>query len=171
MSAGVLIVGGGIGGLTLAASLARRSIEAELIERAPNWSAVGAGIGLGINAMVALRQIGADASVLEKGAPFQRWNLEDSKGRLIISFDLAEAAQRASVPAVSIHRTDLQDALIAAAAPVPIRLGTTLESVAADAEGVDVRFSDGSGKRYALVVGADGIKSQVRDMVFGRVAL
>jgi 2-polyprenyl-6-methoxyphenol hydroxylase-like FAD-dependent oxidoreductase len=169
MSGGVLIVGGGIGGLTLAASLARRSIEAELIERAPSWSPVGAGIGLGINAMMALGQIGADIGVLAKGATFQCWNLEDAKGRLIISFDLAEATRRAKVPAVSIHRADLHEALIAAAAPVPIRLGTTLDTLAADAEGVDVAFSDGSARRYALVVGADGINSQVRELAFGRV--
>jgi len=169
MSAVVLIVGGGIGGLTLAAALARRSIEAELIERAPIWSPVGAGIGLGINAMTALSQIGAAAGVLERGATFQRWNLEDANGRLIISFDLAEAARRAKVPAVSIHRADLHHALIAAAAPVPIRLGTTLATLAGDAEGVDVTFSDGTAKRYALVVGADGIKSQVRELAFGQV--
>lgn len=171
MAEPILIVGGGIAGLTLAAALARRSIAAELIERAPNWSPVGAGIGLGINAMLALRDIGADAAILAKGAAFRRWNVEDAKGRLIVSFDLTEAARLAKVPAVSIHRADLHDALIAAAGDVPMRLGTTLRALHPDAAGVDVEFSDGTARRYGLVVGADGIRSQVRELTFGDLPL
>ncbi|MCW5774301.1 MAG: FAD-dependent monooxygenase [Rhodospirillaceae bacterium] len=167
----VLIVGGGIGGLTLAAALARRSIAAELVERAPAWSPVGAGIGLGINAMMAMRDIGAHGAILAKGAAFQCWNVVDMQGRLIIRFDLAEATQRAKVPAVSIHRADLHEALIAAAAGVPLRLGTTIASLQADADGVNATFSDGTAGRYRLVVGADGIRSQVRALTFGDLPL
>lgn len=167
----ILIVGGGIGGLTLAAALARASIDAELIERAPAWAPVGAGIGLGINAMLALRQVGADKSVLERGATFRRWNVVDMRGRVIVSFELSEAAERAKVPAVSIHRADLHDALHAAARGIPMRLGTTVRALRPDADGVDVEFSDGSSGRYALVVGADGIRSQVRELVFGDMPL
>ena len=63
----ILIAGGGIAGLTLAAALQRRGIEPVLVERSTAWEAVGAGIAVQLNGMRALRMLGADAAVEHKG--------------------------------------------------------------------------------------------------------
>lgn len=167
----VLIVGGGIAGLTLAAALARAAVDAELVERAPAWAPVGAGIGLGINAVLGLRAVGADAEVAARGVACDRWDIVDSDDRPITRFDLTDVARLYRASAISIHRADLHDALLAAADGVPIRLGTTVDRLAANGGGMDVRFSDGAEKRFDLVVGADGIRSRVRELTFGDAAL
>ena len=167
---GVLIAGGGIGGLTLAAALARQGQRAELVERATAWAPVGAGIGLGINAMVALRTVGVAERVLASGEPCLRWDVVDRQGRPIVHFDFADLARGVGISSVCVHRADLHAALRDAAA-VPHRLGLAVTDVAQRADAVEVSFSDGSTGVYDMVVGADGIRSRVRTAVFGAAPL
>ncbi len=163
----ILIVGGGIAGLTLAAALRRDGMAAELIERAPAWAPVGSGIGLGINAVLGLRAVGAEAAVAARGVPCRRWDIVDEAASVIVRFDFRDLASKLGATACSIHRADLHDALLGAAAGTDITLGTTLAALHQDETGVDVTFADGRQRRYDLVVGADGIRSQVRRLAFG----
>ena len=167
----VLIVGGGIAGLTLAAALARHSIDVEMVERAAQWAPVGAGIGLGINAVLGLRAIGVDEPVARQGERCERWDIVDREGTLITRFDFAAMAAKVGAASICVHRADLHAALVEAARDVPTSLGVTIASLRQDEAGVDVEFSDGTTGRFDLVVGADGIRSQVRQMVFGPATL
>jgi len=72
-------------------------------------------------------------------------------------------------PFIGIARGKLQDALVAGARPVPCRLGTSITTIDEDDRQASVRFTDGSTGDYDLVVGADGIRSTVRELVFGGV--
>lgn len=163
----ILIVGGGIAGLTLAIALRKSEHELTLVEAAPEWSAIGSGIGIGPNAMAALARIGVNVDgFLAKGAAVNGWDLY-SKHLLIHQFDLLPLQRIFGYPLVCATRTDLLDSLLAELGDVRIRLALRATRLKQDADAVTVGFSDGDEARYDLVVGADGISSFVRRATFG----
>ena len=151
----VIIVGGGIGGLSAAIALGRHGHEAVVLERASKLEAVGAGITLFANAMNALARLGLGDAISAAGSPALHSAILTSDGRELTTLpsDLLEGA-------VAIHRADLQEALLAAAGE--IRLGVDVTSVDQSANEVVVRTADGSEERGDLLVGADGLWSLVR---------
>jgi 2-polyprenyl-6-methoxyphenol hydroxylase-like FAD-dependent oxidoreductase len=162
----ILIVGGGIAGLTLAAALRQQGFQAQLIEGSTSWHAVGAGMAIQPNAMRALRALGLDAAVADLGAVLHRWVFRDQQGELLFEIDL-QAFWEGVGPFIGIERTKLQEALLSGAAAVPSRLGTSVSSVSQRNGHVSVGFNDGSMGKYDLVVGADGIFSSIRALTFG----
>jgi len=158
---GVLIVGGGLGGLTLAAALAREGIPAELVERNADWSVLGGGIAVQGNGLRVLRDLGMDAAVQEAGAPLHRWTFSDDQGTVLSESDL-DGLWSGVGPCIGISRPRLQEVLVRGASAVPFRLATSIASLVEHEDGVSVDFTDGTAGRYRLVVGADGIHSVVR---------
>lgn len=165
----VLLVGAGIGGLTTAIGLARAGHAVTLVERAPAFSAVGAGIILASNATAILGALGVDLS--GAGHPLDALDILDAQGRTLQGMRVADV--RADLgPVLSFHRAELHGVLSAALpASVDVRLGTTLTAVEAGAEGVDVALSDGTRARFDLVIGADGLNSEVRKRTVGELPL
>jgi 2-polyprenyl-6-methoxyphenol hydroxylase-like FAD-dependent oxidoreductase len=162
----ILVVGAGVAGLSLARALGARGLEAELIERAMDWPVAGAGIYIPGNGLRVLRQLGLGDEVEAAAAVVTRRRLLDDTGRQLIDFDEA-GLWRDVAPPVALHRRDLHDILLRGAAGSPIRLGTTITSIVDRPTEVGVELSDGRTGSYDLVVGADGIHSSVRSMVFG----
>jgi FAD-dependent urate hydroxylase len=156
----ILIVGGGIAGLTLARALHRHGYSAELVERSPTWRAIGAGILLHANGMRMLRALDLGTPVEQAGAVVRRWSFCDQQGELLCETDL-QALWGKVGPCIGIARASLQEVLLAGAA-IPCRLGTAITSLTQDEQRVWVSFSDGSSGDYDLVVGADGLASTVR---------
>lgn len=162
----ILIVGGGIAGLTLATALHQQGFAAELVERSPTWPAIGAGILLHANGMRVLRSLGRGEAVEQAGAVVRRWRWCDQQGNILSDTDL-EAMWGEVGSCIGIARPKLQQALVAGAAAVPCRLDTAVTSLVQDEQRVSVSFSDGSRGDYDLVVGADGIHSTVRELALG----
>jgi 2-polyprenyl-6-methoxyphenol hydroxylase-like FAD-dependent oxidoreductase len=156
------IVGGGISGLTLALCLRARGIAARGVEIAPAFAPVGAGIGLGANAMAVMRHLGLSEALLSRGREIRNAQITDRRFRTLSDNDMRPIAARFGI-SVAIHRAALHDVLANALEPGQYRMGVTAEAIADDGEGVDVRFSDGATDRFDLLVGADGIGSQVRE--------
>ena len=162
----ILIVGGGISGLTVATALHRQGFRAELVERSPDWPAIGAGILLHANGMRVLRALGLGNAVARAGGRVRYWRWCDEQGETLSDTNL-EALWGDVDPCICIARPRLQQVLLAGAAEVPCRLGTAVTSLTQDERGVSVGFSDGSRGSYDLVVGADGIHSTVRELALG----
>lgn len=167
----ILIVGGGLAGLALAGYLQRVGWKIDLIERAEQWKPVGAGIVLGMNAMRIIDGLGIADAVIASGEVMQRAIIADSHGRPLTVLDAALLARRTGYPSVAIHRAALHEQMLGVLDPdiVNIRFATTLHSLKNGSDEVQVEFSDGRRESYDIVVGADGIHSQVRELVFGKV--
>jgi len=166
MSDRILIVGGGIAGLATAAGLARAGIPCEIVERAEAWGPVGAGIVLGVNAMRVMRELGVDAAVAARGAKLGRGAITDHLGATLGATDFSLMEPEFG-PTIALHRASLHDVLQQAAGGVPVALGASVEKLEQHAGHVDVRLTDGREERYRMVVGADGLRSRVRELLIG----
>ena len=131
IEAPVLIVGGGIGGLSLAAMLASRGVDVDLVERAPRFGAVGAGLMLGVNAMRALDDVGCAEEVTDRGHVLGRGVIADSRGRVIA--DLSGLGERYG-NSVAVHRARLHEAIAG-------RLGTVDEGAGLSAHSLRHTFA------------------------------
>ena len=165
----VLVVGGGIGGLTTSIALRRAGYEVEVVEKNPRWDVYGVGMIQPPNALRVLNEIGLAEACVAAGQPMygdKSW-LADGETFLVEHewpslVDGLPPANGIARPA--LHRI-LQDTVLGA--DVEVRTGVTVSTLEDDGEHVTVGFSDGETRTYDLVVGADGIHSQVRSMVFG----
>ena len=164
----VVIVGGGIGGLTLAALLRRRDVACTVVERAQAWAPVGAGIALSINAMSILRRLGLQEDLLARGRQVRRADITNAGGTVLASTDLTALEERHG-PSVAVHRADLHEVLLGAASPEEVLAGTTVRSFEQLGDAVDVSLEDGSQRRCDVLVGADGLRSRVRELLCGAV--
>jgi len=161
----ILIVGGGISGLSVAAALHTCGFTPELIERSDEWRALGAGIAMQPNGIRQLRRLGVATAVERVGTVIRSWDFCDEQGGVLSETDLT-ALWGDVGPFVGTARHELQRALLAAAAAIPSRLGTSIKSLTQDDGGVWVELSDGSAATYDLVIGADGVGSSVRALAF-----
>ncbi|HTW12370.1 MAG TPA: FAD-dependent oxidoreductase [Solirubrobacteraceae bacterium] len=164
----VLIVGGGIGGLSSAIALTARGINVEIVEQNPKWDVYGVGIIQPGNAMRALHQLGLLEEALAAGFAMDgdRFHLAD--GTLLADNEFPRVAGPESPGLNGITRPKLHEILTAAVrrSGALVKLGETVAELEQDDRGVDVRLTDGAEGRYDLVIGADGIYSLIRKLVF-----
>ncbi|HSS87644.1 MAG TPA: FAD-dependent monooxygenase [Reyranella sp.] len=165
----ILVVGGGLAGMTMAAALHHHGFTVELVERRETWHAVGAGLLVHANGMRMLAALGLASGVERAGAVVGRWQFCDEQGEVLSDTDL-DALWGHAGPSVGIERTKLQGALLPGVAQVRCRLGTEVTSLVQDDARVSVGFSDGSSGDFDLVVGADGIRSTVRALALTSTA-
>jgi 2-polyprenyl-6-methoxyphenol hydroxylase-like FAD-dependent oxidoreductase len=163
----VLVVGGGAAGCAAAILFARDGAAVDLIEIKPDVSALGSGITVQGNALRVLRQLGVWDEVSAAGYAFNTLGLRAPDGTLLMELDDVRTGGQDLPATVGMYRPALARILAeaATAAGAKLRYGTTVQSLAQDANGVDVTFADGTGGRYDLVIGADGVRSQVRSLV------
>ncbi len=162
----ILIVGGGVAGLAMARALRRVGLASEIVERADAWRIESAGVYVPGNGMRALQRLGLADDVAAAGAVVDVRRLRDDRGRLLIEFDEADFWRPVALP-IALPRRELHRILVDGAADTPIRFGVTVGSVVDLGDAVEVGFTDGASGAYDLVIGADGVHSAVRRLVFG----
>jgi 2-polyprenyl-6-methoxyphenol hydroxylase-like FAD-dependent oxidoreductase len=165
----ILIVGAGIGGLALALELARRGIAHRVFEAAPAIRPVGVGVNLLPHATKLLAELGLEAALARTAVETAESRFCNRFGQLIYKEPLGRRAGL-GWPQFSIHRADLQGALIeclrAAPGGTTLELGRKCMAFEQDAHGVTLRFEDGSTVRGAAAIGCDGIHSTLRRQLF-----
>jgi len=151
----ITIVGAGIAGLTAALVLGRRGHRVLVLERSPTLDPVGAGIVLAPNALRILAALGVRLQPC--GEPINRITIRNSDGVVLESTEIHRILPSAG-PTLAFHRAELHQALLSALDPgVEVRLGTPLsDCAAADSD---------------LLIGADGIRSTVREQICGTLPL
>jgi len=165
----IAIIGAGIGGLTAAASLVRLGFKIAVYEQAEQFAPIGAGIQLTANAMQALGGLGLGERLRSKGfvpAAFysREWNTANITNVLIMG-KLLES--RYGAPDLMIHRARLHSALAALVPHDYIYFGKKLVAIERHEYSATLAFADDSRVEAALVIGADGIHSVVREALFG----
>ena len=163
----VLIIGGGIGGLTSAIALRRMNFAVDVIERDPSWSVYGVGIIQQGNVIRAMAQLDLIDDYIEAGFGFDHVEIFIPTGQSVAKIPtpklVPDYPSNVGIGRRALHKV-LGDRTIAAGANV--RLGLTAEALEDDGSGVSVTFSDGSSGRYDIVIGADGLYSQTRETIF-----
>ena len=164
----VLIVGGGIGGLSSAIALSARGIEVEIVEQNPKWDVYGVGIIQPGNAMRALHQLGLLDEALAAGFAMDGDRFFLADGTQLADNDFPRVVGPEYPGLNGITRARLHEILTAAVkrSGAKVTLGHRLKTLDQDAGGVDVELTDGSSGRYDMVIGADGVFSQIRPLLF-----
>jgi salicylate hydroxylase len=161
---GIAVVGGGIGGLTLGLALRRHGLPAQVFERAPELTEVGAAVALAANGTRILRELGlsdqlAAVSTVPSELVYRHW----SDGRRLVAHPVGDwYRDRFGAPFWGIHRAHLQRALAEAWGSAGLHLGKELAGLRERAGGIELSFADGSTVQAGLVVGADGVNSRAR---------
>ena len=168
----IAIVGAGIGGLTAALALVRRSLDVEVYEQAHELREFGAGVQVSSNGTRILHELGLKEAllpiqVLPAGKVVRLWDT----GQSFKLFDVGmESVERYGSPYITIHRGDLHGILAQAVErekPGAVRLGQKLVRLSENGEDVELEFEGAAPVTAGLVIGADGVHSAVRANLFG----
>lgn len=166
----VLIIGGGVAGLTLAGLLQRRGFAPRLVEKAPAFGKVGYVIVIWPSGSRVLKGLGAYEKLLEEGCQFTNYYISNYKGKVIKTYTIDPVAEKYG-PIISIYRPELIDTLLASVNPEFIDMNTTVEKIEQGSDTAEVHFSDGSSEQFDLVIGCDGVRSKTREQIFGHIPL
>jgi len=165
----IAVIGAGLGGLTVAGFLQRAGFPVTIYEQAPSFSRIGAGIILSANAMKVLRRLGVEDELIRTGIKPQcfvsrAWDTGATMYE--IHFDAA-SERRYGGPYLNIHRGDLHEIMAHAVAAKTIAFDHQLVDVKKSNDRYSLRFANGEVAHADIVIGADGIRSKVREFLLG----
>lgn len=160
------IVGGGIGGLSLALALHRRKIYFQVFEQAEQLVPVGAGILLGNNVMQVYERLQIRSQLEKVANPIHHLHITRPDLRPLSKVELAPFVKKYGVRNLAIHRAELQQVLLDSLPSGSVQLGKALEGLSQEGQQLHLRFRDASEQLCTALVGADGIHSQVRKLIF-----
>jgi salicylate hydroxylase len=164
----VLIVGGGIGGLAAAAGLSRKGFTVRVLEQAPEFGEVGAGIQIAPNCTRILAEYGLLDEAKKQGVLVENMVMKDAlDGSVLTRLDLRDMEKRYGTPYMVIHRTDLHGLFLKACQDAGVDLRTSQKVTAFEntEAGARVTLEDGSAHEAPLVIAADGLHSVARRLL------
>jgi 2-polyprenyl-6-methoxyphenol hydroxylase-like FAD-dependent oxidoreductase len=158
-----VVVGAGIGGLATAIALRRAGHEVVVLERATELAERGAGLSMAPNALAALDRLSVGDELRSRGGTARHLLVRNHRGDVLSEIDAHGRAWEVA----GVHRADLQDVLVGAAATADLRLGATCTGFAESEGGVAAVVEDGSEFEGDVLIAADGIRSVVRAQLKG----
>jgi 2-polyprenyl-6-methoxyphenol hydroxylase-like FAD-dependent oxidoreductase len=165
----VLVVGGGIGGLSAAIALRKAGIEVDLVEINRDWKVYQIGIVVQANFIRAMAALGIADQAIAAGFPYDGLSFQDLQGNVLKEIKGTKSAGAQYPSHLGMSRPALHEILTKAALHwgTHVRLSTTFNSITQADRKVHVAFTDGSSGEYDVLVGADGVYSKVRSTIFG----
>lgn len=164
----IAIIGAGMGGLTAAIFLQRFGFDVDVFEQAVRLERLGAGIQLAPHVTRIFSSIGMFERMAAFGIiPRQRYGRNGYTGEITLTVPVGDFPTMYGAPPLTMHRGDLQEALLSPIAPGTIRTGKRLLDVAETNSAVRLTFADGSTAEADIVIGADGINSRIRELMLG----
>ena len=168
----VLVAGGGIGGLAAALALVRQGFRVKVLEQAAELGEIGAGMQLGPNAFHAFDALGVGEQARKRAVYTDFMVMHDAIDEYQVGkIPTGEAfRERFGNPYAVIHRADAHTSLlegVQASGHIEFVTSTRVASVEQDADGVTVHDQNGNTHRGLALIGADGVKSVVRQQFVG----
>ena len=165
----ILVIGGGIAGLATAIALEQAGLEPLVLEQSPRLSEIGSGIGIQPNGIRVLKSLGAADHVLRAGVRVDTSELRRmDSGQTIFGESYTARAERfGGVYMVCMHRADLLESLSMRVPPERIRVSSRLVAIEERPDRVVAQLESGEEVVGDVVVGADGLRSTVRTILFG----
>jgi 2-polyprenyl-6-methoxyphenol hydroxylase-like FAD-dependent oxidoreductase len=157
----IVVVGGGIGGLTAALALRARGLNATVFEQAEVLREIGAGVSIHPNAARLLKRIGLDDQLRKIGSPISGITLRTSQGNAITT-PAGPATPAFGDQGYNVHRADFLNLLFAALPKGTVALGHRCIQLREDGGRVHLSFANGTSADADVVIGADGIRSVVQ---------
>jgi salicylate hydroxylase len=163
------IVGGGLAGLAAANALARFGIEAEVFEASPALGEVGAAVNIAPNATRALIAIGLGEKIADVGLTSPGIYTRNMQTGEFLEFnDRRKTAARLGAPYYTFHRADLLDALASGLDRRLVHLDHRLVGIEERSDRVELTFANGAKVEAQFVIGADGVRSVIRQALYGQ---
>jgi 6-hydroxynicotinate 3-monooxygenase len=165
----IAVMGAGLGGLTAAGFLQRAGFAVKVYEQAPAFSRIGAGIILSANVTKVLRRLGLEGGLIAAGIKSERYvSRAWDSGEIMAEFVFdADSERRYGGPYVHIHRGDLHAVLERGVAAGTIAFNHQLVDLQESGGSMRLIFANGAISEADIVIGADGIRSKVREFVLG----
>src|SRR5262245_3314554 len=169
----VLVAGGGIGGLAAALALARKGFRSVVLEQAPQFGEIGAGIQIAPNAWHALDALGVGGLVKKEAVFVERMLMFDGvSGEKVVDIPLDKRfAARFGNPYAVTHRADIHGSLLDGCKALPdlieLRTSSKVAGFEQSASAVEIRLADGTRIGGSALIGADGGRSVVREKIVG----
>jgi FAD-dependent urate hydroxylase len=161
----VIIIGAGMGGLTTGIALQQVGYTVEIYDRARELRPAGAGISLWSNGVKVLNQLGLGREVAAIGGEMNRMEYRSHRDEPLTNIDLRPLIQQVGQRPYPVARTDLQQMLLDAFGPEKVQLGMKCVAAEQDATSATAIFEDGTRATGDVLIGADGIRSTVREHI------
>lgn len=162
MTKQITIIGGGIAGLTTAIALNKKGFKTQIFESAAEIKAVGAGLGLGANAIMAFDRLDIKDEVIQQGRILPSFSIYDQKKKLITRTDSKKTSAKYGVDNFVIHRAELHKLLLSKIDKQTIHTNKKVKTIHQKESLVVVEFQDGTTHETEFIIAADGINSAVR---------
>jgi 2-polyprenyl-6-methoxyphenol hydroxylase-like FAD-dependent oxidoreductase len=159
----ILVVGAGVGGISIARGLLRDGHDVTVFERRPDVTAGGGAVTIWSNGSTVLEQLGVDMD--GAGQPLSTVRVVTATGRRVTTVDLTAIVDRLGAPVRMVPRRVLLERLLEGFPVDRIRCNARAIGVVSTQNGVRLEFEDGSSAEGDLLIGADGLHSKVRDIV------
>ncbi len=161
------IIGAGIGGLTTALAFEQKGIDYQIIEKAPKFKSVGAGIWLAPNALQVYNTLGLLDELQKKGHSIHRITLADERFRSLSDLDQQHVKSMFGYTTIAIHRAELHQLLVDRIPHHKLKLAKGFHSFKKLPNSkIELLFEDQSTCQTDYLIGADGINSIVRQQLF-----